>query len=107
MARYFAQLNENNIVEQVIVADTKTWVNQNMEGFWVETFINSRTKEYAGIGYTYDPIQKDFYPPQPFPSWTLDADLVWQPPKPMPEIKEGFSRVWNEQLLDWEYLQII
>jgi hypothetical protein len=37
--------------------------------------------------------------PQPFPSWTLDANHDWQPPTPMPA--EGGPWEWNEDTLSW------
>lgn len=100
MARYFAKINKDDVVEEVIVCDSKTWINQNKEGEWVETFINSRTKEYAGVGYNYDRLLKDFYAPQPYPSWILDANLVWQPPFPSPVVEGKFFE-WSEEKLNW------
>ena len=40
-------------------------------------------KNFAGIGFTYDPKRDAFIPPQPAPSWTLDEDTcLWvEPPK--------------------------
>ena len=57
-------------------------------------------KQYAGIGFTYDPIADVFIVPQPFPSWTLDENHDWQPPIPYPE--DGLMYVWNESDQDWE-----
>lgn len=36
--------------------------------------------------------------PQPYPSWTLDESLNWQPPTPKPN--NGFW-LWNETLASW------
>lgn len=104
MARYFAKINNENIVEQVIVSDSKTWINNNLEGEWVETFINSKNKEYAGIGYSYDRASKDFYPPQPFPSWSLDSDLQWEAPVPYPQ--DGLIYKWDEENTSWVKIKI-
>lgn len=101
MTRYFAKINKDNLVDEVIVCDTKTWINQNKIGEWVETFINSRNKEYAGVGYNYDRLLKDFYRPQPYPSWVLDINLEWQAPLPKPVIEGKFFQ-WNEEKLNWE-----
>jgi hypothetical protein len=57
---YFAQLDENNIVTQVIVAD-QSFVD-SIGGTWVETFMDS-DKKYAGIGDTYDPATDTFTAP--------------------------------------------
>jgi len=72
---YFAQLDENNIVTQVIVAD-QSFVN-SIGGTWQETFMDS-TKKYAGIGYTYDATRDAFISPKCHDEATLDeATCQW------------------------------
>ena len=72
---YFAQLDENNIVTQVIVAD-KSFVD-SIGGTWVETFMDSE-KKYAGIGDTYDATRDAFIPPKCHDEATLDeATCLW------------------------------
>lgn len=40
-------------------------------------------KNFAGIGYTYDPSRDAFIPPQPDPTWTLNEDTcLWEEPTP-------------------------
>jgi hypothetical protein len=57
-------------------------------------------KNYAGIGYTYDPQRDAFIPPQPYPSWTLNEDTCnWDPYKPYPS--DGGRYTWDEDQLDW------
>ena len=116
---HFAQIDENNIVTQVIVIDQETL---NL-GHWgdpstfVQTSYNTRggvhygqdgqpdsgvalRKNYAGIGYTYDPQRDAFYAPQPFPSWTLNEDTcVWESPTPMPTDNKPYR--WDEDTLSW------
>ena len=63
--QYFAQLNNDNVVVDVHVV-TEQFIEENPErytGVWVETFINLPNKTYAGIGFTYDAVTKDFTPP--------------------------------------------
>ena len=72
---YFAQLDENNIVTQVIVAD-KSFVD-SIGGIWVETFMDS-DKKYAGIGDTYDATRDAFISPKCHDEATLDeATCRW------------------------------
>ena len=72
---YFAQLDENNIVTQVIVAD-QSFVD-SIGGTWVETFMNS-TKKYAGIGDTYNAALNAFISPKCHDEATLDeATCQW------------------------------
>lgn len=106
---HFAQVDENNIVTQVLVVpDEQEYRGQDflandlgLGGRWVQTSYNNRIrKQYAGIGYSYDEVADVFVTPQPFPSWTLDANHDWQAPKPRPE--DGLMYFWNEESLDWE-----
>lgn len=58
-------------------------------------------KNFAGIGYTYDPQRDAFIPPKPFASWVLDEDTCqWNAPLPMPT--DGERYMWNETNLAWE-----
>jgi hypothetical protein len=63
--QYFAQIDENNIVINIAVVH-RDFLEANPDrypGTWVETFLDLPNKTYAGLGYTYDPIAKDFTPP--------------------------------------------
>jgi hypothetical protein len=59
------------------------------------SFNGNIRKQYAGIGYTYDPVNDVFIAPQPYGSWTLDENFDWQPPTPMPA-EEGKVYTWFE-----------
>lgn len=53
-------------------------------------------KNYAGIGYTYDPVRDAFISPKFHTSWVLNEDTCrWEPPIPYPSV-ETIS-VTNEQ----------
>ena len=113
---HFAQLDENNVVVSVIVVDNKDTADANgvekeyigaafcerlFGGTWKQTSYNNKIrKNYAGIGYTYHADIDAFVPPQPYPSWTLDADAQWQPPVAMPT--DGGMYSWNETNQAWE-----
>lgn len=106
---HWAELDENNRVLRVLVCDNNdpagdeghSWLLENLGGNWVQTSYNNRIrKQYAGIGFTYDPIADVFISPQPFPSWSLDENHDWQPPIPYPN--DGLMYVWNENDQDWE-----
>ena len=61
-------------------------------------------KNYAGIGYTYNPIRDAFYAPQPFESWTLNEDsCLWEAPVVYPD--DGNSYIWNEEIVNWELVE--
>jgi len=107
---HYAFLDENNVVTEVITGidetelieglDTETWYS-NFRGQVCKrtSYNNNIRKQYAGIGYTYDPVADVFVAPQPYPSWSLDANHDWQPPTPMPT--EGVW-IWNEETLSWD-----
>lgn len=111
---HYAQLDGNNVVTQVIVIDNKDTADANgvekeyigaafcerlFGGTWKQTSYNGNIrKNYAGIGYTYREDIDAFVPPQPYPSWALDADAKWQPPVTMPT--DGMYS-WDEASQSW------
>lgn len=115
---YFAQLNDDNVVLQVIsVSNTDApdpaperseplgqafIASLGLPGVWRQTSYNGRIrKNYAGIGYTYDETRDAFIPPQPYPSWLLDeATCRWEPPVPYPN--DGEMYTWDEDTQTWE-----
>jgi hypothetical protein len=106
---HFAEIDSNNIVQRVIVvhdsleANGAQWCHDTFGGTWLQTSYNGRIrKNFAGIGFTYDPARDAFIPPQPYPSWTLDEQTCqWVPPVPMPT--DGMY-VWNESTLAWRQI---
>lgn len=118
---HFVKLDQNNVVTDSIVVsndDAPDPAPTNSEplgqafiqslsafdfrlsGVWRQTsYHGSFRKQYAGIGFTYDPVADVFIAPQPYPSWTLDENHDWQPPVPMPT--DGGKWMWDEDLLSW------
>jgi hypothetical protein len=73
---HYAFLNELNIVTEVITGidetelieglDTETWYGNFRGQVCKRTSYNGNIRyNYAGIGYTYDPIDDAFIPPMP------------------------------------------
>ena len=49
-------------------------------------------KNYAGIGFSYDPDRDAFIPPKPFESWPLNEDTcLWEAPVAYPEDGETYT----------------
>ena len=97
-ATYFAELDENNIVTRVIVAD-QSFVD-SIGGKWVQAYIGIESK-YPNIGYTHDATRDAFIPPKPYDSWLLDEKTCqWEPPIPVPQDENFYT--WNEEQLNWE-----
>ena len=92
---HFAQLNENNIVINVIVVgdeyeETYAATRAEFGETYVQTSYNNRIRfNYAGVGYSYDPVRDAFIPPKPDNAISLDeATCQWILP---PGVKQ-----WSE-----------
>ena len=59
-----------------------------------------KRKNYAVSGGKYNKTDDAFYFAQPYDSWSLDSDYVWQPPTPRPN--DGVDWVWNESTQSWD-----
>lgn len=125
---YYALLDENNKVVQVITGiDETELIEGKTPEEWYGEFCNMTCKRtsyntfknqhkeggtpfrgnYAGIDYTYDEDFDVFIPPQPYPSWKLDyATFSWVAPIPVPESEEGFIYKWSEINKEWVKLQL-
>lgn len=121
---HFAQIDENNIVIRVIVAE-QDFIDSGAVGdpaSWIQTSYNTRggvhynaetnepdggiplRKNYAGIGYTYDQVLDAFIPPKTHPSWILDIQTCWwQPPVPYPN--DGKDYYWDEADQYWAAIE--
>jgi hypothetical protein len=109
---HFAEIDDNNIVLRVLVTDNNDpngdegyqWLINNLGGTWIKTSYNAKIrKNYAGIGFTYNPDLDAFITPQPFPSWTLNESTCrWEPPTSMPT--DG-GYYWDEPTLAWIKLE--
>jgi hypothetical protein len=107
---HFAEIDENNIVLRVLVTDNNDpngdegyqWLLDNLGGTWIKTSYNGKIrKNYAGVGYSYDPDLDSFIAPQPYSSWKLDKrNSQWKAPVAYPT--DGFTYYWVEENLDWE-----
>lgn len=64
-AQYFAQLDDNNVVVDIAVVQ-REFLEANPQrytGRWVETFFDTKGKQYAGVGMIYDEVSQDFVAP--------------------------------------------
>ena len=104
------KLEELHALPTMIVDNTEYW-----EGYYGNGQLCKRTsyntiggvhqnggtpfrKNYAGVGFTYDPVRDAFYAPQPFESWTLNEDAcLWECPVEKPE----GAYWWKEDTTEW------
>lgn len=104
---HWAEIDETNKVIRVVVGDNNDpdegyqWLLDNLGGTWIKTSYNAVggkwknpetneitenpgfRKNYAGIGYLYDPIRDAFIPPKP-------------------ENIDGIEFILNEETCLWE-----
>jgi hypothetical protein len=113
---HYAFLDDNNIVTEVIAGKDETelidgltpeeWYGNYRGQRCVRTSYNHNIrKQYAGIGYSYNEVGDVFVVPQPFPSWSLDANYDWQAPIDYPA--DGKDYLWDEANRVWVELPAI
>jgi len=130
---HFAKLGVGNIVEEIIVVsnDIATteqagvdFINKlyNTTDIWKQTSYNTKAgkyyntdeslgdqskafrKNYAGIGFTYDPTRDAFIPPKPYNSWSLnETTCLWEAPVAYPT--DGKSYNWDEENKNWTLVE--
>jgi len=116
---HYAFLDQNNIVTEVIVGknegeDGIDWEahygafrGQTCKQTSYNTYANQHPngtpfrKNYAGVGYNYDPTRDAFIPPKPYTSWVLNEDTcLWESPVPYPD--DGKMYRWDETNQLWQ-----
>lgn len=116
---HYSFLDENNIVTEVIPGKDENEGGIDWEQYYGEFRGQSckRTsyntiggvhtaggvpfrKNFAGIGYTYDPQRDAFIPPKPFLSWVLNEETCqWEAPVTMPT--DGKIYFWDDGVAGW------
>lgn len=120
---HYAYLDQNNVVYFVCVGKNEGEDGVDWEQYYgaKRTSYNTRggvyydpvtglpsadqskafRKNFAGIGFSYDPERDAFIPPAPYPSWVLDdTTCTWGAPVPYPQ--DGKQYEWNEQTISWD-----
>jgi hypothetical protein len=92
---HWAEIDETNIVLRVTVGDNNEidegyqWLVDNLGGTWIKTSYNGNIrKNFAAIGYLYDPIRDAFIPPKPKDYVNLEGKTI--------------TTVLNEDTCQWE-----
>jgi hypothetical protein len=104
---HWAELNVDNLVIRVTVGDNNDpngdegyqWLIDNLGGTWLKTSYNTFAgvhqdggtplrKNFAGVGFTYDPVRDAFIAPKP-DDFTDEDD-------------NSFTFVLNEDTCQWE-----
>ena len=111
---HFAELDESNVVQRVLVVDNADIMDGDTEsesvgqafleallpgsGPWLQTSYNRNIRtHFAGIGMTYDATRDAFLRKSPYPSWVLnEGTRLWEPPTPP---VPGYH--WDEATTSW------
>ena len=116
---HFAQIDENNIVQQVIVVGIPFCKNLiGADTNWVRTSYNGNIRSrYASIGDKYDSTNDVFLSPPPFPSWVLNTSTWdWDAPVALPDDAgiddadnptESVRYDWDEDSTSWTNRTVI
>ena len=118
---HFAEINSDNIVQRVIVAE-QDFINSGAVGDpsnWIQTSYNTRggvhyapnsntpdngvalRKNFASIGDIYDVTSDAFYNVKPYSSWTLNEETcIWDAPVAFPD--DGKMYKWDEDSKSWK-----
>lgn len=116
--KYFAQLDNNNIVLRINAVDEKDAtdesnnINEEKGIDFLKSLFGQETKwamcddtgvfrkNFPAIGASFDEANDAFIQPKPYESWSLNTDTFqWQAPVPCPG--EEHMHVWNEDTQSW------
>lgn len=118
---HFAKLDKNNLVVTVVVGrdednGKEDELSARTGDVYKQTSYNTRggvhqlggtpfRKNYAGIGFLYDPLRDAFIPPKPYPSFVLNENsCLWEPPIPYPQ--DGKKYKWDEATVSWSEVAV-
>jgi hypothetical protein len=114
---YFAQLDQNNIVTQVIVVPNNELLDNGTESeskgidfckslygadtVWKQTsYDGTFRRNFAGIGFLYNQLRDAFIQPRPYSTWILNNDTYqWEAPIPCPVDDRLYA--WDEYTNNW------
>jgi len=100
---FFAQLNANNIVINIIAADHEFVATLPNTSTYVQTLRNGNSMRGrpAVVGGSYDPKNDVFINIKPYASWTLNSNFEWEAPILKPSAPAGSNLLWSELNQSW------
>ena len=118
---HFAELDSDNVVQQVIVVSDKNTSDSDgneseavgvayckslygSDTIWKQCSYTMKSRGiYPSAGSLYNSEMDVFHMPSPYPSWVLQSDARWQAPIAVPsdltheQTMLGYSYTWNEK----------
>ena len=117
---HFAELDSDNVVQQVIVVSDKNTSDSDgneseavgiayckslygSDTIWKQCSYTMKSRGiYPGVGALYDSEKNIFHLPSPYASWVLQSDASWKAPVDEPALTEeqeerGATYLWNEK----------
>ena len=117
MTKYFAKLDENNMVNEISVVMENDAPDENTGAQFLKNLYKDQTQIWkqcdknnpahfrgnmASIGGEYDQVNDIFWDTKPFTSWVKNTDTwKWDPPVPFPNIIETYIIKWDEPNIRW------
>lgn len=109
---YYAEVDANQIVLRVIVADDPEWIADNLGGTWVGTadpYATPTEVTYAGPGMGYATNLPDLFAPlwvEPVPdaegNWPYNGgEVVWHEGRLWVNVTEGVPNVFEPGVSGW------
>ena len=80
---HWAEIDNTNKVIRVVTGDNDDpagdqgyqWLIENLGGIWIQTSYHGNIRyNYAGIGFTYDPVRDAFIAPEPADAIGFDEE---------------------------------
>lgn len=88
----YAKINEGRVAKVVAIDESNF---QEIEDFFSGQWV--KTEDVIGVGFQFQ--NGVFTPPQPFPSWVLNANNQWEAPVQYPDDKLLYQ--WDESAKKW------
>jgi len=108
--KYFAELNSENLVINVVVAENIDDCKLSINGTrFIQTYEDGTNGVRAGIGGTWNEEHQIFCTPQMYPSWILNTSTGrYEAPVASPSnIPENSNVTWDEDNQRWQSIKTI
>lgn len=93
--------DEHGVEQEQLGIDFLRGLYGEPDAEWVQCSYSAGFRgHFPGVGWTWDAGRNAFYPPQPFPSWSLnETTLLWDAPVAHPGDGKMYS--WDEASESW------